>query len=133
MRVRATQPVKFRHHDGTAGRIGNAIHIANPHDKTWHSHRFLFQFGAIGTTYVLVYENEPCAALEEAAGFLLDAGWFGHITPHEAPQDALGCDCADPYECEAHTYTESGWLTSWEWTLIEDPTNAELRAIHHNS
>lgn len=133
MRIRATQPVKFRHYDGTAGRIGNAIHVANPGEKAYARRRYLFQFGAIGTRFVLVYGDDPCDALEDAAEFLLDAGWLGFITPHDHGRDSLGCDCADPFECDAHTYTESGWLTSWEWTFIEDPANEELRAIHHNS
>lgn len=126
----ARAPIIFRHHDGAPGRQGNAINVANPHERGFGTSRYLFQFGSIGSTYVLAYGYCLEDALEEAAEFLAAEKLWGHITPHDWGLDELGCDCADPFECEAHTYTESGWLDSCEWTAIEAPSNDYLRIVH---
>lgn len=126
---------------------GNPIHVANPEDspKRWSARvklnstaprggprygRFLFSFGAIGTIWVLVYAGSLGDALEIAAEWLADNKMWGHITPHDKPKEELGCDCTDPFECDNHTYTESGWLDGHEWRVDELITNADLRRIH---
>ena len=141
-----------RYLDGRKMYMGSAIHVANPEDspKRWNGKcklnsdpacafrygprytRFLFSFGVIGTTYVLVYAGSLEDGLEIAAEWLADNEMFGHITPHTTTriQDELGCDCKDPFECEAHTYTESGWLASSEWFVHEPISNYNLRRIH---
>lgn len=130
---------------------GSPIHIANPKDspRLWSArvklnssapsawrygaryNRYLFSFGAIGTTYVLVYAGNIDDGLEIAAQWLADNEMWGHITLHT--ETDLGCDCSDPFECESHTYTESGWLTSHEWFVNEPISNMELRRIHRGS
>ena len=105
------------------------IEVANPDEKGFGTTLFLFQFGCVGTTNILAYGYSVDAALEEAADKLVELGYFGHITPHDAPKDDLGCDCDDPFECDSHTYTEAGWLTSYEWTYTESPTNEMLQSI----
>lgn len=131
----AVAPIVSRHYNGEPLRIGNPIHIVNPDDKQWTRHRYLFTFGQVGCAFMLVYGNEPCEALELAAEFCAEQEWYGFVTPHEqvAESDDLGCDCANPFECDSHTYTEAGWLTSWEWTFCEDPSNETLRNIHKGS
>ena len=91
------------------------INVANPGMKTCGEKSFLFGFGSIGTTWVLAYGYSLDEALDEAADWLRDRKLWGHITPHSVGLDELGCDCADPFDCESHTYTEAGWLSSEEW------------------
>jgi hypothetical protein len=114
-----------------------------------------FQFGAYGTTNVYVWAGAAHTALEdaleEAAAVLADEA-PGHLTSEkdmtdlykEAAKD-LGVpwpieDWDDPdveavrEQAEADmTYTESGWLTSYEWTVNElhagDETYAEVWEI----
>ena len=115
------------------------IEIANPAEKGFGTKPYLFQFGVFGTTSVLAYGYGIEEALEEAAEYLAKCEYFGHITPHG---EDLGCDCADPYECDSHTYTEAGWLTSHEWFVgdvtrdaliaeFADKTVQPLRGIGH--
>ena len=101
------------------------IEVANIDEKPFGTTPYLFRFGVIGTTNVLAYGYCLESALEAAAEYLLEAEYFGHITPHAAPQEDLCCDCDDPYECDSHTYTEAGWLTSYEWH-VDDISREEL-------
>ena len=103
--------------------MSSKIEIANPSDKNIWNTQYLFTFGQVGVTSVLAYASSVEEALEEAASHLLAAGYHGHITPHG--DDDLGCDCDDPFECDSHTYTESGWLTSYEWSVSE-PSKSDL-------
>lgn len=93
--------------------------------------RYLFAFGCVGTTYILVYAYSAEDALEDAAQHLAESGMVGHVVPLDSSPYDLGCDCADPFECESHTYTESGWLTSDEWSLRDNPDNEYLIALAH--
>lgn len=122
--------------------MGIRIHVANPSEKQWARHRYLFTFGAYGAPRVLAYGDNVDDALEAAAELLVERGWLGFITPHDAPEiqewiqdaiDELG-PCADESEVWEHatrdqTHTEAGYICSWEWHMIEDPTNEALRAI----
>lgn len=124
------------------------VHIVNPEDfyPLYHNAPFarlhVFQFGAYGDTWVAVWEHHLEDALEEAAGWLAD-NEPGHLTSEkemgelikEAAKE-LEVDISDvddwgeePYSdvleaAEADmTYTESGWLTSYEWFVNEvDPS-----------
>ena len=107
----------------------NRIQVANIDDKGFGTSRFLFQFGVIGTTNVLAYGYGIEGALEAAAEYLLESEYFGHITPHG---EDIGCDCDDPFECDSHTYTESGFLTSHAWFVQENLSNAELSSLVRN-
>jgi len=113
-------------HRNEENRMTKRIEVANPTDKGFGTTPFLFQFGCVGTTNILAYGYSVDAALEEAADKLVELGYFGHITPHD---QELVCDCDDAFECDSHTYTEAGWLTSYEWTFIESPTNEMLQSI----
>ncbi len=80
---------------------------------------WLFSFGGCGTTYVVAFGTLE-DALENAAA-LLPKGYFV-----EPDYDAAASDCGQPLGAEPSeaaieaaeadlTYTESGWLASWEW------------------
>jgi hypothetical protein len=112
-------------------------------------------FGAIGTTQLGVYADSVEDALEIAAGWLAEYA-PGHLTPfgsdderelfNDAKRDlcceTLGVrsdlDCEDWEQAWQsridgpvdHTYTESGWLRSWEWRVdeCEDPIPHRLTA-----
>lgn len=110
-----------------------AIHVVNADGKRFGDPRFLLWFGAYGPTFVLVYARHLEAALEDAAEFLADSGRHWLVMPHDKVKstDDLGCDCADPFECDAHTYTESGWIGSDEWGIVaERPSNRLLVELH---
>lgn len=92
---------------------------------------FMFQFGAYGTTHVLAYGSLD-DALEEAAGVLRERA-PGHFVDVELPDGyaAMDEDEQDAARNEAEadlTYTESGYLASWEWYLVEMHSAAELLA-----
>lgn len=125
----AVAPVTGRHFDGAPLRQGNPINVANPNEKQWARHRYLFTFGAPWPTFVLAYGDCVEDALEAAAEWLAENGLDGLITPHENvhSSDDLRCDCENPFDCESHTYTESGWLTSWEWRVDEVENDTLVR------
>ena len=121
--------------------------IANASDHDFSGHErtklYLFQFGAYGTQYVYAWGTRGVeSALEEAAGWLKDHG-PGHFATFEerdyqeaaddigAPSDWKEDDdwCNKVYErveCD-HTYTESGYLASWEWH-VNDVTDPDVVA-----
>jgi hypothetical protein len=109
------------------------INVVNPTTRRYSRHSYLFWFGNVGSTVVLTYADSWEDALEDAAEWLLEEGLFGHITPHEKAGD-LDCDClSENPECESHTITESGFLTSYEFTGREDVSKMELIEIHRSS
>ena len=123
-------------------RVGKReIHVANPDGKAWagdgayDDRRWVLYFGAAGTTYVLVYARHLEDALEEAAQFLSDKGWAGYFEEPEM-EDGSTHDCPDakegyPCTCDL-TYTESGYLASWEWGIaLEHPTPKQISAFYH--
>lgn len=89
--------------------------IVNPSDWTWTSHAYRFQFGAYGDTRLLVFANGLDSGLETAAEWLAENA-PGHLSQlDDFPAEALDSD-GQPVD---HTYTESGYLASWEWTVDE--------------
>lgn len=131
--------------------MSRKINVAGCVDRS--ARAYLFAFGACGPTYVLAYAYSLEDALEEAASWLADNA-PGHIIKawdeehtalvREACEDAglaypppEGADLeADGYfaaqeDAEADlTYTEAGYLTSYEWFIVgEDMTPAEIKAF----
>jgi hypothetical protein len=123
--------------DGTYS--GQTYYLDNPSD--WEAYRhpnslFFFQFGVVGTTNVLVWQKADHidSALEEAAGWLEShaPGDLSDLAEEykyalKEAREELGED-ADEEELEEKareiaeadmTYTESGWLTSYEWFVNE--------------
>lgn len=127
------------------------INVANPlaRDMTrgtygrWQT--YLFSFGAYGDTHVLTYGSGMDSALEEAAEWLADNA-PGHLMAHDSeelsdlfteavqefeeehgrePDDEERCECFDKATTDL-TYTEAGYLTSYEWTVRENPSKADL-------
>lgn len=75
-----------------------------------------FQFGAYGWTKCIVFGKSLESALETAAEWLAENA-PGLIVSHDEPWDADMLDSVgDPVD---HTYTEAGWIPSWEWTVDE--------------
>jgi hypothetical protein len=108
------------------------VNVINADEKINGTKSHMIGFGSVGTTWCLVFAYSIEDALEDAAQWLADKELFGHITPHDRGLDELGCDCADPYECESHTYTEAGWLTSHEWFVIgENMSRNQIISFAH--
>ncbi len=112
-----------------AGLSCGPVKLGMADDNRWSAHEgvFVFHFGAYGDTHVLAYghlEN----ALEDAAAWLKDNAPGAFTEPDyegvraELSEDASGQQVTDHAEADL-TYTESGWLCSYEWnfTTITDP------------
>lgn len=109
------------------------IHVANPSEKSWTRHNYLLWFGACGATYVLVYANGLEDALETAAEYCVEQEWYGLVTPHDQADDDDWAEwervCNG--ESDGVTYTEAGFIVSWEWGIVgEDISKADLIAFH---
>ena len=130
----------------------NKINVVNPNDKNWCRHSYLLWFGQCGATFLLVYSNDLDSALEDAADWLAENA-PGHLVSHEEHTELCkeACDdagltwpppsdwCNDNAYVSAIesaeadlTYTESGYLTSYEWGIVrEDPTPREVSDFYH--
>lgn len=114
--------------------------LVNPYDKPGKYGReqlFRFGFGTVGTTFLLVWARGVESGLEIAAGWL-ETNAPGHLMVHSSEElkqlydearEELGED-ADEEEIDQQatadlTYTESGYLTSYEWT-VDDVTDKKL-------
>lgn len=121
-------------------------------------HRYILWFGVYADTRVLVYADSLESALEDAAQELREQGWIGLFTEPDyadaledlqkegkIPQDVTweeisACGVIDEVSekvlsrADADlTYTESGWIASWEWGIVaEDPSREELLDIAHS-
>ena len=129
--------------------FGRRVELVNPTDRSFTRHRFVLEFGAYGTTRLMVWADSLCDAVETAAEHL--AKWApGHIMPawgeahvalvkeaceeagHSYPEGFEALEDEEKWEICASaeadlTLTESGFLTSHEWALgMEDPTRADL-------
>lgn len=128
------------------------INVANASDRSWTRQSFVLWFGQCAPTYVLVYANDLDSALELAADWLADNA-PGHLLKHSDPElqtlyaeachELYGVELPAPFGCiderqaSAYeqatadlTYTEAGYLTSYEWGIVaENPTKAHLIAL----
>lgn len=113
---------------------------------------WLFSFGAVGATHLAYWDDGVQhleGSLEEVAGWLVDNA-PGHIMEHDDPylkeliedvlkergrtwkefiDDVQSESWAQDVEQEAFadlTYTEAGYLTSYEWTVDELDPHSEL-------
>ena len=107
------------------------VPIVNPGDYDWTRGLFLFGFGAYNDTKCLVFANGVEAALEIAASHLKDTGEIGFFETDEALKglyDEVREEHPEYSEEQAQqaaeadlTYTESGYLVSYEWTVDDVP------------
>jgi hypothetical protein len=123
-------------------RVGRQrILVAEPGEKAWAGQRFgdgrvkrmVLCFGSIGVDYVLSYSPTLEEALEKSAATLKEYGLESHFTEPEM-EDGSTHDCPDaenyPCTCDL-TYTESGYIASWEWNIVnEDATRDDLIKLH---
>lgn len=113
---------------------GESVFIVNPLDvrREGKNTVYVFQFGAVGTLWLAVLNQSFEDALEEAAGWLAEYA-PGHLHTDKEMQDLynealaeLVSEGKDPEDEETIqkaqedaeadlTYTESGYLTSYEW------------------
>ncbi len=121
-----------------------ALHIINPENRETgryaSTNRYVLWFGACGATYLMVWERSLDDALETCAEWLADNA-PGLIEAHDSEhlqelyQEACEelfpgiaeSDLEDEQRWEAQeqatadmTYTESGYLTSYEWGIVFD-------------
>lgn len=104
----------------------------NPGERDWKPGIYDLQFGANGDTHVSVHARSDEDALELAADYLADIapGLFSEPDYADAAREMGLLLCyqfllAEEPELEEirqraevdHTYTEAGWLLSWEWGI----------------
>jgi hypothetical protein len=107
------------------------IHIANPSERPEGTYRrnrrFLFSFGAYGSTHVLVYGRSLDDALDEAIDWLVDNA-PGHLMDEqvaEAYREAIAAGKSEEEAAEeAETDMTCGgncghYIASWEWFVSE--------------
>jgi hypothetical protein len=121
--------------------------------KTDAPRAFVFWYGACAPSYVLCY-GDLDSALETFGEYLAEHA-PGEIMLHGSDEHTQlvkdACEDAglawpmpdNPWDDEAYvraiesaesdlTYTESGWITSYEWGIaLENPTKDELIAFAH--
>lgn len=111
------------------------IHVAGEEQATTF---FLFNFGAYGDFRIAVGVGPGLTSLEDAlevaAETLLEVAPGVFIQPdYDDVRNELGQGATDEAVMELAetdlTYTESGFLASWEWTVSEKLTREELLAI----
>lgn len=117
------------------GRDTMNVRIANPGDYNLRVSLFYFSFGAYGDLHVLVWSKGVEDALETAAEYMKDEGHIGIFVDDEnlkelaiEAREELGPDASDDEIYEQGTadltYTESGYIPSFEWWVDEvtDPS-----------
>lgn len=123
----------------------NPIRVANPSDKGFWKHTFVFAFGAYGWTKVLAYGDSMDSALDEAADWV-EENAPGHMADDEVNeeykrlidearnnnQDIEDEDVIEQIRSEAEVDTlqagnASHYFHSWEVNVVaENPTREEL-------
>ena len=116
-----------------------AIHYANPDETTFTGATFEFHFGAYGDTIVRVFHRpghvEAALALaaewlaEHAPGLFMEPDYAYAAREIGVALDQYTSGLADLDDDTRErirevaetdlTYTENGWLASWEWTVDE--------------
>jgi len=112
-------------------------------DNRWNCERgvWLFHFGAYATAHVLAYGRLE-DALEDAAAWLKEHA-PGHLTEPDYNDPTMLLEPEIEGELDADkrqelirehaeadlTYTESGWLVSYEWTYTELHSPDDLLAL----
>lgn len=117
------------------------IVAVNGGDRAWTRQRFVLAFGAVGTTYLMVWANGIDSALDEAVDWLADhaPGLLCDDEVASAYNEAVAegkDDEAALQEAEADTTCAGNcghYLRSDEWTIaLANPTRAEVLAFLAN-
>jgi hypothetical protein len=115
----------------------NPYVLVNPleYENRMRTQLFAMHFGAYGTTRLLLWADHLETALELAAEWLAQYA-PGHISTEEhigqlvkeVQEEEPGISDEDAYEKATAdlTYTESGYLTSYEWTVDDIPKSSDL-------
>ena len=115
-------------------------YLINPEEEEFFDNLYRFSFGAYGSMYCLVYGRDCESALETAADWLSEhcPGVFTDPSTEEVARKELAEDLqVDPstltedevfeYATMDLTYTESGYLASWEW-FVRNASEDEVGA-----
>jgi hypothetical protein len=114
-------------------------YYANPDETVFTGATYTFNFGAYGDTAVVVFarpdhiedalETAAECLLEHAPGLFSEPDYAGAAREVGVALDQYTNGLADLDDDTAervrevaevgHTYTESGWLLSWEWAVAE--------------
>lgn len=107
------------------------LYLANPTDSVWTTQRYLFSFGAYGSTRVLAWGNYLGEALDAAVDALQDAGMDGIFCDEqvaEAYKEAMaeGLEEDEAHDRALNDVTTAGnngrHILSWEWNVLENPS-----------
>ena len=120
--------------------------LINPTSKSWTTGHYrekpyILWFGAYGTTRLLVYARHLSDALDECIDWIGDnaPGLLCNEQVNETYNEAMaeGLSEEEAFERASEDTTVGGncgdHILSWEWGIVaEDPTPAEIAAIHHD-
>ncbi len=124
------------------GREYRDLVIVNPTDKYWTRHRYVLWFGAVGSTFLLVWANSLDDALDEAVDWLAEhkPGYLAteevrseyERIRHESVEDPSGTMTDEKAWDQATVDTTCAgnygdFLHSWAWGCwCIDPTRADI-------
>jgi CO/xanthine dehydrogenase Mo-binding subunit len=108
---------------------------------SWVNSCFVLWFGAYGDTHVLTWAESIEDALEQASSELPKDMFTALTDSYTEALAELVAEGADPEDDETiqaaqeaaevdMTYTESGYLASWEWGItFENPTLDQIKSL----
>lgn len=117
--------------------MSSELVIVNAGDRSWTTHKYLFNFGAYGWTMCLVYANNLDDALDEAIDWIVDnvPGLLADDSVKEEYDRAIAEGRTEEEADEIATAdTTSGgncgnYLNSWEWSVQEDPSRERIKGL----
>lgn len=117
--------------------FGRLVTLVNPTDQHSCRHRFIFAFGMIAPTYLMVWSDGIEDALDEAMEWCAEhaPGLLCDAEVAAAFKEALaeGKDEGEAIEAAEADTTQSGsghYVRSEDWAIVaEDPTRAQLDAL----
>ena len=112
--------------------------IANPFEAERATNALAFSFGAYGDERVIVWDKSVERGLEEAAEWL-DENAPGTFTSdaelaevyEEGLEEGMSEEEAQEYAETDMTYTEAGWIPSYEWGVSDLDLNSPLAKTAH--
>jgi hypothetical protein len=107
---------------------GKEVPIVNPNEYDYRDWVYLFSFGAYGDKLLLVFGKGVESALEVAADYMKTVAPGVFVSQEELKnlyEEVLAEGKSEEEAQEAATvdltYTEAGYIPSWEWTVDDAP------------
>lgn len=108
--------------------FGREVILVNPSDRDWTQGRWIFEFGAYGTTRLMVWGNGVDSAMSEAVDWLAENA-PGRLYDNEVSEALAKGELEEDATADMFQSGNYGnWVASWECAQGPvNPTRAELR------